>query len=335
MLRFSPLAVAVIALTVGGAAVASIAPNTATSSSGGSDFSGEFRLHFRLAHPDPSRRARPAREFEARTSPGSPLFRKHMTLDEVTELFGAPEDTIHAVQSWLTARGVSHGAVSATRDTITLPGATIAALGDVAAELDLASVDVALLGRKLRPVSRPVPADLARAGVSAVLAVPTRAVHTVQDRNKRVSSRTAGDPFPGVTQNPTTIRARYGIPATAVPTSDNVSQAVAEFEGEQFLQANLVAFAAKYDPGFSATQVQVSGPNKGGYFGEGNLDLEYLTAFAETTPTWWVEEKEFDLTSWCERFLTITPVPTVASISWAAARAATTSRRPRAIRSCL
>jgi tripeptidyl-peptidase-1 len=89
---------------------------------------------------------------------------------------------------------------------------------------------------------------------------------------------------------------------------------VAEFEQEQFYQSNIDVFNGKF--GYPKQTVRVLGPNNGGYFGEGNLDLEYINTLASGVETWWVAKNEFDLVGWCQRVLTLQPPPSTLSISW-------------------
>jgi tripeptidyl-peptidase-1 len=278
-------------------------------------------FHLRLT--DFSDAAVAAREavFERRTVPSSPLFRVHLSIEEVAELFG----TSNAVVDRLTrAVKANFGEdlplrVSSTRDTVTISHVPVAS--PVAVQLLTANPPL----HAGRATAVDVPVAWRRLGVTMLLAVPHTSrrcvAHGGRSRRSRGASdnddSSSGSGFPGVNQSPITIRARYGIPNATITAGTNASQACAEFEGEQFYQANIEAFWSNYSiPGAAVTTVQVNGPNNGGYFGEGNLDLEYITALAPGAPTWWVEKNEFDMTAWVEDFLTLKPLPSVASISW-------------------
>lgn len=238
--------------------------------------------------------------FWARSTPGSPLFRKFLTKEQLRGVVGASDADVKRVVARLEALG-ERPRIAPMRDYVSF---------DTACD----SASVGALG-----FNRACATD-ARFGLSHVadreIASSVKAAHAVPHTEALRRHRLRGE-FPGENQSPTTIRSRYHIPDANITQSTNTTtQAVAEFEGEQFYQANIATFSTRFAPGGVEQLVDVVGPNNGGYFGEGNLDLEYISALAPGTTTWWVAENYFDLTSWCQTFLTIEPMPTVASISW-------------------
>eukprot|EP00759_Apiculatamorpha_spiralis_P016234 PhF_6_TR22540/c0_g1_i1/m.32033/K01279/TPP1, CLN2; tripeptidyl-peptidase I len=117
---------------------------------------------------------------------------------------------------------------------------------------------------------------------------------------------------PGITNDPSTLRLRYNI--GNVSGTGSTQQGVAEFEKEQFVQSNIDTFMAKYS--LPKISIGVVGPNKGGYYGEGHLDLEYIAGLATNISTWWIAGNQFDLLTWAHEVENMTTVPSVLSISW-------------------
>ena len=159
----------------------------------------------------------------------------------------------------------------------------------------------------------PVPAALSSV-VDDILWLPP------QPSKRRVhrSGGRVGGQFPGMDESPLTIATLYQVPIHEAVEGRASQQAVAEFEGEQFHQADLFTFGAAFNlsNGVIPT-VAVVGPNNGGYFDEGILDLEYIIGVASGAPTYWVAKNAFDILGVCDMLLNITPsVPQVLSISW-------------------
>jgi len=96
--------------------------------------------------------------------------------------------------------------------------------------------------------------------------------------------------------------------------SGRIAQGVAAFEDAQFKPSDVAAFEAAYH--LPNVSFSVKGPNDGGYFGEASLDTQYIAASGAGIPSWFLSQEAFDLASWCETVLTISPLPTVWSISW-------------------
>lgn len=130
-------------------------------------------------------------------------------------------------------------------------------------------------------------------------------------RSSNTAKRDGDDP--GMVNDPTTLRTRYKIGAS-VSGSGATQQGVAEFEGEQFIPSDVDTFMARF--ALPKVMVDVLGPNNGGYFGEGGLDLEYLSGLATHIPTWWIAQSQFDLLSWAHKVQNMTALPSVLSISW-------------------
>lgn len=237
-----------------------------------------------------------------RSTSSSPLFRSHMSIDEVRSLFAAPPHVLLELQ-----RRFPESSVSVTMDSVFI----VKCNWDKATALSLYAYPTAR-SKVVIDVASIVGSDLAPHVRAAFATVNRDLVRPDREAFKLAST------FPGVNQNPNTLRQRYSIPNSTLPPAANgtiSAQAVAEFEGEQFVYGNMIAFAHRYGDS-DLVNVSILGPNSGGYFGEGNLDLEYIMTLAQGSPTWWVELAEFDMTAWVEQFITISPMPSVASISW-------------------
>lgn len=125
-----------------------------------------------------------------------------------------------------------------------------------------------------------------------------------------------GGQFPGINESPLTIASLYAVPVLDPVLGGASKQAVAEFEGEQFYQSDLQTFGNTFNLS-AIPEVTVVGPNNGGYFDEGILDLEYIVGVASGAPTYWVAKNTFDILGLCDMVFNITPVvPQVLSISW-------------------
>lgn len=236
-------------------------------------------------------------ELMARSTPGSSRFRQHMSQAELKRHTEASDACTTAVLHWLDTHGATDVRVGSMGDHVFFS----IAQSDVA--FSAPSAPAPRFGRQ----SLPVPHDLA----DCVRYVFRATSGTPQIPKKR--NNVKGN-FPGMNQDPLTIAARYNVSHGPIPVVANFSQGVAEFEGEQFYQSNIDAFNTRY--GLANNTIEVSGPNKGGYFGEGNLDLEYIQSIAASATTWWIAEKDFDFTKWTENVLSIHPMPLVLSISW-------------------
>ena len=233
-----------------------------------------------------------------RSLSNSPLFRQHLDLPALIELVQASQKDIEVLLKWLALHDVSNITVGPTRDYIFFLAQSVDFVGEIPdAKPKTGRFSIAITS-----------AEMARLIRSALV----RCVSS-NDMKKRVKKALRGSA--GMTQNPLTISSRYGIPRSQVTNvSKIVQQAVAEFEQEQFYQSNVDAFNSRF--GFMNQTISVLGPNKGGYFGEGNLDLEYINTLASGVETWWVAESEFDLVAWSQRLLTLVPPPSTLSISW-------------------
>lgn len=272
--------------------------------------------------------------FVATSDPDSPSFRRFLTPADVATLVAAPPEAVETVVAWATAAAGASDRVSV------LPS------GDyVSVRFESCAAAVAVFGapnprvrfghRALPTIPRAV-ARFVRAALLPAVSVARLAAEKGAQRGEAASLRlrlrggaadVAGDVgvgagsssssgSQGTTQSPRSIRPRYGLP-DAAPTGAalaNFSQGVAEFEGEQFYPASVATFNARY--GAPKPRIHISGPNNGGYFGEGAMDLEYMQTIAPGVRTWWIAKDSFDLVAWGAQAAAIGPPPSVLSVSW-------------------
>lgn len=237
----------------------------------------------------------------ARSTPGSPLFRQHMTMHELKQHVSASDECINTVKNWIAAHN--------GKDT------TVGVLGDnvfFALPVNL-PVDASQSHVKYGKLSHAVPSEL-QACVRFLFSFTGKSPRYAKRGVDASSSSSGSSGFPGMHQSPPTILHRYQIPATTVDQAVGFSQGVAEFEGEQFYQSDIDTYNTRFS--VPNNSIRVAGPNKGGYFDEGVMDLEIIQSIASGAETWWLAEREFDFTTWTEEVLKISPMPMVLSISW-------------------
>lgn len=240
----------------------------------------------------------------SQSTPGEELFRRHMTIDELYSHTTASEACITKVRVWLLQNGASDIRLGALGDNMFF------AVDD--AQIDsvfprLVSSETVRIGKK----SVGFPSSLEDCVRFAFVHPKSR---MLRREKKPMEDSTDGSGFPGMNQNPDTIRARYSVPSEPIATGTSFSQGVAEFEGEQFYQSDVDTFDSNFS--IPNNTIKVSGPNSGGYFGEGIMDLQYIQSIANGATTWWIAGNKFDFTLWTERVLAIKPLPLVLSISW-------------------
>ena len=131
---------------------------------------------------------------------------------------------------------------------------------------------------------------------------------------------------PGSDVDPSVLRKQYGV-SSGTSSVGRGSVSCAEFEGEAFKQADVDEFTSFY--AIPEQGVNLVGPNNGGYYGEGTLDVEYLigTMPGLNTTFWSIKWTEFgkDLLQWAMDVQASPSPPLVHSISWGSSEAGTAS----------
>lgn len=279
----------------------------------------EVQFHLRSAtHSEAAVEA----AFVQRSTPGSALFRQHLTPAELAALVGASERSVNAAVRLLRDNGAGAVRVSSTRDVVSgllrreTPAAQLAALG-------LTPLDFVINATSsFRRVLRPNGTGVADINAYSVLAVARAAVRPARPGKAKLGA--AGNQFPGMTITPAEIFKRYKTPSRSVNAPAGFSQAVGEFEESRFRQSDVDTFTERYN--LTSQVVNVVGPNVNGSSDntEGTLDIEYMVAISGNIPTWWISQNMsnpnpggIDFAWWCDEVLNVTPQPpSVVSLSW-------------------
>ncbi|EPY80488.1 tripeptidyl-peptidase 1 precursor [Camelus ferus] len=225
---------------------------------------------------------------QAVSDPGSPLYGKYLTLEDVAELVRPSPLTLHTVQKWLLAAGARNCQSVTTQDFLTCW------LSVRQAELLLSGAEFhRYVGgpAETHAVRSPRPYQLPKALVSHVDFVgglhrfpPTS---TLRQRSEPQVPGTVGLHL-GVT--PSVIRERYNLTAQDVGSgTTNNSQACAQFLEQYFHESDLAEFMHLFGGNF-AHQVSVArvvGQQRRGRAGiEASLDVEYLMSAGANISTW-------------------------------------------------
>lgn len=251
-------------------------------------------------------------QFVRRSSPHDALFRQHLTVEALKTLVAAEPSSMAAVRRLMHENGCRSVEELSTGDALkcrVMRGTRMASI----------------VRRSLASAQRRTAIDLPMAWLPHVrYAVVVRASRKGA-RKSAGSKAPAG--FPGVTQNPHSIRARYHVPAAGVAVPSNFSQGVGEFEGEYFLQSDVNEFTTTF--GLQSFNVSVLGPNSPNPNSdsiEGTLDVQYMAAMSNGhVPTWWLEQStnhqepgNIDFHLWADKVMRMAHVPAVVSLSWGA-----------------
>eukprot|EP00929_Paragymnodinium_shiwhaense_P063177 TRINITY_DN31578_c0_g1_i3.p1 TRINITY_DN31578_c0_g1~~TRINITY_DN31578_c0_g1_i3.p1 ORF type:complete len:558 (+),score=97.98 TRINITY_DN31578_c0_g1_i3:106-1779(+) len=283
--------------------------------------SAAIELRFMLSPQSPSALDEAS---AAVSEPSSPRFRKYLSDKELGELVAPPAGVLEAVQIWASEElSCGHGAAEARAS---LHGDALlvrAAVGCIKKRFGASIGDFAEFRHDHLPGLPAVRALPAQAADDAAAIVPK----DLQDHVKAIlglvdllpvprhSARPNEEGQPGELITPDVISKQYHLTgAGAEGGKTKTSQAVAGFEQAQFRPEDVAAFEEAYK--LPKVEVQVNGPNDGGYFGEASLDTQYIVATGRNVPTWFVSQDQFDLLSFCEKTLNMTAPPSVMSISW-------------------
>lgn len=248
------------------------------------------------------------------SDPRSPSYTNYLSTEEVAQLVAPPQHDLDTVMQALTCdQHEVSCTLSCHRDYLTV-GLSVRHASE------LFRVDLHTFVHPSRP-SHPIIRSLAAPSLPASVRPLVSFLHGLTDfpeasARHRIASLRTGQP--GEQVDPSVLRKVYGFNSSG-PVQGSLS--CAEFEGEQFLQSDVDAFATKY--ALPKTNINVVGPNDGGYFGEGILDLEYQLATAPgiNITYWSIKWTEFgkDLLQWAMDVQAASHPPLVHSISWGSA----------------
>lgn len=262
-----------------------------------------------------------ARMFESRTNPESPEYGQWLSIEQLTAIVEPSQETIDTVSKWLSTHGARKMALDRNRDHIAFD-ATLSSLRKMF-EVEFAAYTHRKTGRMhVTAVGTPsVPGFVAAhmdfaVGFTGFPSEPRKA--TAQGPRK-------ADPKPETDfyqVGPVKLRERYNVTTLQKPVAGN-KQAVAEFQGEYYLQSDLQAFVTNFYPNADPSwwNVTLKGTNNpSNPSTEGSLDIQYIIGMAPGIPTeyWSMAAFDFysDLTRWYTQINNDPKAPWVHSVSY-------------------
>uniref|UniRef100_A0A8C5BFP9 Tripeptidyl-peptidase 1 n=1 Tax=Gadus morhua TaxID=8049 RepID=A0A8C5BFP9_GADMO len=219
------------------------------------------------------------------SDPDSPQYAKYLRLEEVSSLVRPSDLTQKVVRRWLQSHGVSACLSVLTRDFLqcTMPAQVAEAL---------------LPGARFH---RYVRDGRSQVRSSAPYSVHDEVhqhldfvggLHRLPPRGQDVASHGRNrHPKPGLHLGvtPAILRARYNLTASDVGSSQNNSQAVAQFLEQYYHAADLAEFMSMFGGSFPHLSLvdRVVGTQGAGRAGlEASLDVEYIMSTGANIPTW-------------------------------------------------
>jgi subtilase family serine protease len=275
--------------------------------------SRELHLTVALAPQDPGALASLASEV---STPGSPLFRRYLSVGEFAQRFGASDAAISTVRSALSSQGLSVGAPTA--NGLTLPVTATAAQVEKALATPLSQV--ALAGGRTayaNDQAPAIPADASRyvqgiIGLSDLTLDEPQQVKATRRAATKLNDALADFSLTALTAQAVSGAAApcnevveaqfsdlendgdYGINDAEIATAYQLNklyesgdlgagQTVALFEEEPFNPADITAYQQCYQTSASVSTVNVGsgpGPYQSGLGGEAELDIEQVVGLA-------------------------------------------------------
>jgi len=244
------------------------------------------------------------------SDPSSPSYTNYLTNDEIATMAAPSNADVAAVTGWLNAYQLNYTMTSKHTIEVTAPVASAEKLLNTTwRKLSNAETKQSVH----RAGAYTIPAQVA-GSVDAMFSVhglplPPR-VHKV-----------SGEP---AVVTPAVIGTTYGISGVTPSGSAANNQAVAEFQGQFMIPANLVAFFKKFVPSAPAADAVVSkfgGDPNGAQEGiEADLDIQYIMGVAPGIKTEFWEQKSSDfckdLQAWTTLLLADPTCPKVNSVSY-------------------
>lgn len=256
------------------------------------------------------------------SDPDSPLYGKHMSLEEVSRLVRPSDVTHKVVYSWLQSHGIRNCVTVLTQDFVQcsmsvkqaenlLPGSRFHRY---------ISDDVSVL-RSSAPYSVPHDVHLHLDFVGGLHRFPPKAQKTPQASPS--TKRSEDTLHLGVT--PSILRQRYNLSSSDVGgAAANNSQAVAQFLEQYYHPADLTEFMSLFGGSFQhhSTVERVVGTQGGGKAGlEASLDVEYIMSTGANISTWVFtnagrHESQEPFLQWMLLLSNMTDLPWVHTISY-------------------
>ncbi|KAK6481538.1 tripeptidyl-peptidase 1-like [Huso huso] len=280
--------------------------------------SDQVQLTFALKQ----RNVRELRELLGRVSdPDSPQYGKHLSLEQLSSMVQPSELTQKVVRRWLESHGVQDCQSVETQDFL-----QCAMPARVAEKLLPGCEFSRYVNGHQSLVRSPVPYGLPDEMsehldfVGGVHRFPDSKValrRTWANRKKQKAEFHLG-------VSPSILRQRYNLTASDVGSSQNNSQAVAQFLEQFFHPADLAEFMKLFGRGFkNLPEVErVVGKQGGGKAGlEASLDVEYIMSTGANIPTWVFtnpgrHESQEPFLQWLLLLSNMSAVPWVHTISY-------------------
>ncbi|KAI0321293.1 family S53 protease [Amylostereum chailletii] len=234
------------------------------------------------------------------STPSSANYGKHLSKEEVNAYVAPKQETVDAVQAWLSGNGLRSTSLSPTGDWIGLQATVEQA--DALFDAKFSTFTHLDTGNAvIRTLSYSIPAslkghlnfvhptitfpDLSRSGLPLVFTPLTAA------QKSNLTAEAVPDSC-NTAITPACVQAIYGVPTTLATSSSN-QLAVSGFDGEYANQADLTIFLQQFRPDLpSSTTFELQtidggqnpqDPSEAGT--EANLDIQYTVGIASGVPT--------------------------------------------------
>lgn len=254
------------------------------------------------------------------SDPDSPLYGKHMSLEEVSALVRPSEVTQKVIYSWLQRHGIRDCHTVLTQDFLQCSMSTEQAERLLpGSRFHRYISDHGSVLRSSAPYSVPDDVHLHLDFVGGLHRFPPKAPELTQTHSHHGHE---AELHLGVT--PSILRQRYNLTAADVGVASNNSQAVAQFLEQYYHPADLSEFMSLFGGSFkhfSAVE-RVVGTQGGGKAGlEASLDVEYIMSTGANISTWVFSnagrhESQEPFLQWMLLLSNMTALPWVHTISY-------------------
>jgi len=239
------------------------------------------------------------------STPGSPEYRVFPSHADIAQLCAPRDGWEPELRAWLGDGGDVHGPVELT----------VSKHGDFVSVTRSVSAWEGILGSGLRFVRLSNPASKAK-GRHVVRLEPSPRVYAARNSQQHVppaltrhvaaifgltdlypipaGAAATADPtckqFKGQQVDPDVLAKQYRVPPPlTTPLAKGMSQGVAAFEDAEFKPTDVAQFQRDFN--LTAVDVQILGPNNGGYYGEASLDTQYIFSTGAGIPAWCVRPR--------------------------------------------
>ena len=253
-------------------------------------------LTFSLKHC-PMKKAAFEGVFEAVSTPGNPMYKQYLNVDQVTEMLAPEQESVDAVVYLLAQYGITEHSINRNRDMITAEIPVHAAekmFETELAEFEHATMSEHTMVRATKGYSLPAVVAEHVAFVEPLLRFPYLKETKVEPGMPRKQLRGAAsasfavsasefDSCAGCTgaTTPQVLQARYGFDLLTEAAEGN-GMAVAEFQGQGTTPASLSDFSQSCGVPHVEIDNQIGSGSKDGV--EALLDVQYIEAVASPIP---------------------------------------------------